>query len=174
MTRSKYAPTPPIDVRWFVEQEQKIQELAASARRLRAQRRKQFCPGQLYVVEFDSGVVKVGRTENVAARMRSHEKTGLVRLSWASKRHMLCNATERQVLAFCNLHGSLYGGHEYFRDVDFADVQTYAELVVADALRRQYLERLIEAADGDLSMTWAEAQARLGGAADPHRCPGRT
>jgi hypothetical protein len=155
------------DTTWYVEQERKIQDSATEARRLRAERRRLFDPGHLYVVAFDSGVVKVGKADNAASRLAAHAKTGLMRSSWVSARHPHCSKTERQLIAFCNKHGQLYGGREYFREIHMGAVCTYADIVVRNALRRVYLESLIEAADGDLGMTWQEAQDRLAATGDP-------
>lgn len=156
----------PVDP-WYVEQERRIQACTADARRLREECKRLFDPGQLYVVEFDSGIVKVGRAGNAEARLAAHAKTGFIRSSWQSLRHPHCSKTERQLIAFCNEHGSLHGGREYFRDVEFEVVRTYADLIVRNALRREYLDELAEAADGDESMTWQEAHERLTGEASP-------
>jgi len=137
--------------------QERIDEHDARGRRLRAERTRLFHPGHLYVVQFDSGVVKVGRADNVESRLKAHALTGLVRRSWSSPRHLHCNETERQLIAFCNEYGTLYGGREYFLDLPLDATRAYAALLVQNALRREYLDGLIDAADNDLSWTWQQA-----------------
>ena len=146
---------------WYADQEQKIQEATAESRRLRTQLRQEFDPGYLYVVAFDSGVVKVGKAFNVASRLVSHAKAGLVRSSWSSARHRECSKTERQLIAFCNRLGTLHGGREYFRDLDFDLTCACAEWIVLNHRRRMYLDDLIEAVGGDMAATWEQAEQAL-------------
>ena len=146
---------------WYAEQEQKIQESVAEGRRLRSECQRLFDPGYLYVAEFDGGVVKVGKAVSAKNRLAAHAKTGLVRASWTSSHHIDCGKTERQLIAFCNEHGTLYGGREYFRDIAFGLACAYAERIVLNHRRRLYLDDLLDAADGDESVTWDEAQRRL-------------
>jgi len=153
--------TAEVDYTWYGEQEKKIWDHVAESRRLRAERRRLFDPGHLYVAEFDSGVVKVGKADNAESRLAAHAKTGLVRSSWTSPRHLHCSKTERELIAFCNEYGTLHGGREYFRDISFEIARAYAFLVVQNALRADYLARLVSAVNGDMSKTWAEAQACL-------------
>jgi hypothetical protein len=141
--------------------EERIEERVAESRRLRSECTRLFHPGHLYVIEFDSGVVKVGRTGNPEARLKAHALTGLVRRSWSSRRHPHCDKTERQLIAFCNEHGTLYGGHEYFRHLPLDATRAYAALLARDAERRDYLDDLIAAADDDLSWTWQQAHEAL-------------
>jgi hypothetical protein len=114
--------------------EAKIQDHIAQSHRLRAQQRRQFDPGYLYVVEFDSGVVKVGKTVNAESRLAAHARAGLVRSSWASLHHLECSKTERQLVAFCTEHGTVHSGREYFRDLDFGLACACAERIVRDHL----------------------------------------
>lgn len=151
-----------IDTSWYVEQQGRIEEATNRAALLRRQLAERFDRGYLYVIEFDSGVIKVGKTANVESRLKSHAKTGLIRYAWASQAHLHCSKTERLLISYCGEHGQLHGGREYFRNLEHLDVCTYAGMVVKDAIRRAYLDDLIEAADGDLDVTWAEAHARLG------------
>lgn len=150
---------------WYVEQERKIQDAIAEECRLRAKFNREFDPGYLYVVAFDSGVVKVGRARNAESRLRAHGKTGLVVASWSSPYHLYINKTERKLIAFCDAHGTLYGGREYFRDISFDEARAYAHLVVQGARRREYLGQLVAAVKGDMGATWTEAQSALDAAA---------
>jgi hypothetical protein len=131
MKTTQYVPDP-----WYVEQERRIHEITVEARRLRVERRRLFDPGYLYVIQFDSGVVKVGKAENAKSRLAEHAKVGLIRSSWTSPRHIHCSRTERQLIAFCSEHGQLHGGREYFRDIDFSEVCAHASRVVRNAQRR--------------------------------------
>lgn len=148
---------------WYIEQEARIKEATSESARLRLEMRRKFDPGHLYVVLFDSGVIKVGKAGAVDARLAAHAKTGFVRQTWTSQRHLSCSATERDLIAFCNAFGTLYGGREYFTGIEFRHAIAYAGLVVRNSLRRAYLEALIEAADGDLSVTWQTAHVRAYG-----------
>lgn len=146
--------------------EQRIHEYAETSRRLRAELYREFDPGYLYVAEFDSGVVKVGKARDADSRLRAHGKTGLVVSSWSSAYHLYCSKTERRLIAFCNDHATLYGGREYFRDITFDAASDYAARVVHHARCRLYLDDLIEAAGGNMGMTVAEANAALDALAD--------
>lgn len=159
--RTKPRRTPTVDLSWYGEQEKKIQDGVAESRRLRAEMQRLFDPGCLYVVEFDSGVVKIGKAANAGSRLEAHAKAGLIRSSWASRYHLYCGKTERKLIAFCGERGTLHGGREYFRDIAFDLARDYAERVVFGHRCRIYLDDLIDAVNGDMSKTCAEAQAAL-------------
>jgi hypothetical protein len=150
-----------IDLAPYAELDRKIQEHTAESHRLREESRREFDPGCLYVVAFDSGVVKVGKAGNAERRLAQHAKAGVIRASWISPRHIDCGKTERQLIAFCNEHGTLHGGREYFRDISFDLVRAYAGRVVLDHRRSIYLDRLIDAVSGDMAATWEAAEAAL-------------
>jgi hypothetical protein len=144
----------------LTEIESRVQACAAESRHLRTQRRRLFDPGYLYVAEFGSGVVKVGKAADARSRLRSHAKAGLVRSSWISLRHIGITETERQLIAFCEANGTLYGGREYFRDIAFAAARDHAELIVANALDDLRAEVEAERID------WADFRATFNS-----RCP---
>jgi hypothetical protein len=172
--------TQSFDTSWFVEQEQKI----AEASRPRVEYvRLLGAPttdyGHIYVIEFSTGVVKVGRTIGPARRLATHARVAqvhgvAVRRSWTSERHHGCRETERKLIDLCRRRGTQIDV-EYFQGITFEDVRAIAQLLAEDATasrrlasriaddkaRRAYLDSLIAAADGDLSMTWQDAQDRL-------------
>lgn len=152
----------------FIEHERRIAEGVAECRRLRSQIQR-IGYGHIYVIEFASDVIKVGRSFSPEARLAQHAEmakilgTGLTR-SWVSEKHISCNDTERALIQFGHHHGEAVrpsGRGEYFKGLDFGYAQEYAERLVLDAQRRAYLDRLTEAAGNDLSMTWEEAHNRL-------------
>lgn len=118
------------DMSWFVEQERRIAEAST--------RRRPFDAGHIYVVEFTSGVVKVGKAGSPKSRVASHAHHarvhgGDVRGSWISERHHGVSVTERDLIAYCKKRGVLAFGKEYFRGVDFDDVRGYASLLACNA-----------------------------------------
>lgn len=131
MKTTQYAIDP-----WYAEQEQRIRDYGREARRLREERRALFDPGYLYVVEFDSGVIKVGKAGNAEARLSAHSKTGFVRASWASLEHLYCSKTERQLIARCAERGSLHGGRAYLVGIDFTWACGIADVIVSAGLRQ--------------------------------------
>jgi hypothetical protein len=145
----------------LMECEVKIEVCTGESRRMRAEVQRIFHPGHLYVAEFDSGVVKVGRAANAVSRLEAHAKTGLVRAAWTSPCHLYCNETERQLIAFCGEHGTLHGGREYFRDIAFDLARDHAERIVFGSRCRTYLDALIDAMDGDMTATVEQGQAAL-------------
>lgn len=145
----------------LMECEVRIEACTDEGRRMRAELYRVFDPGQLYVAEFDSGVVKVGKARNAENRLAQHAKTGLVRASWTSPLHLECSKTERRLIAFCDEHGTLYGGREYFRDIAFDLARDHAERIVFGSRCRTYLDALTDVVDGDMSATVEQAQAAL-------------
>lgn len=154
------------DTTWYVEQEGRIKAAAEEGARLRREMRQRFDPGHLYIVEFTSGVLKVGKSANPERRLEQHAKAGLVKHAWVSARHLGCSATERELLAYCADHGQLHGGREYFTGLKLSPVIIRATLIVLaakDKERADYVATLVEAADGDLSATWQDAHQRAFG-----------
>jgi hypothetical protein len=119
--------------------------IADEARRIEAE----IAQGFVYVVEFTSGVVKVGKTANPVQRIANHAHFarihgGNVRRSWTSEEHYCCGSTERELIEYCAQVGELVAGREYFR-ADFHDVRTRASILVVNG-----------------RITVADAHARLG------------
>jgi hypothetical protein len=82
--------------------------------------RKQF-EGHIYVIEFGSGTVKVGKTANPKNRLSQHE--GAARMmgtevisSWFSSRHRGWSENEDHLISFClKRYGDPVVGRETFR-----------------------------------------------------------
>ena len=135
--------------------------------------------GHLYVVEFTSGVIKVGKAVGPKSRIASHSKfaaihgDGIVR-SWSSERHHGYSDSERDLITFCKKRGSRVFGHEYFRDVTFDDARIFAGLLAQRAvIKRSYAESadhlavvekttatILIGCGGDLGMNAVEAYRR--------------
>lgn len=86
----------------------------------------------IYVVEFTTGVVKVGRashqSQRVAEHGRSAEKHGAaITRSWVSERHKEYARNETALIAFCAERWSLAGGKEYFAGANYGEVVKYAQ-----------------------------------------------
>lgn len=164
----------------YVRQEKAITTRQLEARRRLRELRGMVDGGYLYVVEFSSGSIKVGKAMNPASRLASHANYAQVHgaailRSWTSRGHPGYSGTERQLIAFCKRRSTQTFGKEYFQGVtfeaarDFADLatqlaldaETYSQLVELDRKRRVYLDALIKAADGNLDMTWQQAHDRL-------------
>lgn len=108
----------------------KIEEGARCAASLRKQFARRYDLGHVYVVEFDSGVLKVGRTGDSDSRLKAHAKAGYFAASyWVSARHLDHRATERRLIAFCAERGVLHGGREYFGEVRFDDAVAFSEVL---------------------------------------------
>lgn len=141
--------------------------------------------GHVYVVQFGSGVVKVGKTTHPVHRLASHAKyagihNGSVRTSWTSERHHGCSETERQLIAFCKKRGIRVFGKEYFRSVDFDVVRDLADVLVRRGIYgRAYaasaetldlvdasVESMLAGSGGDLDANAVEAWLRGTGVAD--------
>jgi hypothetical protein len=102
----------------------------------------------LYVIEFENGTVKIGRTEDKASRISDHRTTGAslgvpVVRTWISDAHEASTETERALLE--RLPSPAYG-REWFRDVSFNEVVAFAEDVVQLTTDMElYHKRLVEA-----------------------------
>lgn len=121
------------DTTWYVEQELRIQEADVRDALARRRRRVEFDEGYVYVVEFDSGVIKVGKARNAKSRLAAHARSGLIRSSWTSPCHLHCGKTEALLISFCAERGELHGGREYFRGLDFDAVRLVAERLADEA-----------------------------------------
>lgn len=89
--------------------------------------------GYLYVIEFDTGVVKVGKTTDPAARMATHISQAAayratLTAAWFSEAHLGYAGNETAVLA--HVVSKQLGKQvrrEYFHDADFTQVVDVAE-----------------------------------------------
>jgi hypothetical protein len=86
--------------------------------------------GQFYVVEYDNGLVKVGKSEDARIRIRGLRtdtyRPGLVNGSWHSETHAFWLLNELRMLVFCHENfGEPAKGHETFWG-DYDATLTYA------------------------------------------------
>lgn len=89
--------------------------------------------GHLYLLRFDNGVIKVGRSVNPAARNSRHRReAGRFDLrivdQWQSNVMNHVQLAERRLIAVLTAIGSRTpGGREYFRDIPFSIARYQAE-----------------------------------------------
>lgn len=86
----------------------------------------------LYVIEFENGTIKVGRSSDIATRINHHKATGAalgvpVSRVWQSEAHENSHDSENRLLAALPASCS---GREWFREVLFNDVIKVAENIV--------------------------------------------
>lgn len=100
-----------------------VQELALTeSRSLRS--------AHLYVIEFDSGTVKVGQTRNPASRFAEHTRNAAVHghavtRSWTSTLHSNFRDTELALIAFCSARWGVVA-REYFPGSDYEEIVRHA------------------------------------------------
>lgn len=155
----------PAHLRELLRLEHEIQ--AADVRAAIARRRRQSMvdEGFIYVVEFTSGVVKVGKTTHPDSRLATHAKFarihgGDIRQSWISEQHHGFSKTERILIEFCQQRGVPIFGKEYFGGVSFNHVRDYADLTVMVTQIDTSVERMLAGAAGDLDANAVEAYRR--------------
>lgn len=131
--------------------------------------------GYLYVIEFGSGLTKIGRTTQPERRFHEHAKSAekrgdkIVR-SWLSRDHPWHCKSETELVRYCVRLGTQIE-REYFEGLDFRTACEVAEMCAdlaegeyrkqVDRDRRTYFGQLLKAVDGDLSKTYGEARAAL-------------
>ncbi|MFI6595013.1 GIY-YIG nuclease family protein [Nonomuraea sp. NPDC050536] len=86
----------------------------------------------VYVVQFNSGTIKIGRTGNPASRLKSHATAArphgiFVAAQWLSQPHPLARRNEIQLVEFCHTHFKSTNDGEYFMDARVDDVIAFAE-----------------------------------------------
>jgi hypothetical protein len=87
--------------------------------------------GYIYVLAFDNGTVKVGRTQNTVQRMYAHKsdarKFGLtITDEWLSPLHAEWDSNELQLKYFAAGLADVPMGREYFSNISFASVVSRA------------------------------------------------
>lgn len=96
--------------------------------------------GYLYVIEFSTGVIKVGRTNDLDKRMNIHVKTAKLHLvsiarSWVSRRHLNFWENEGALIFYCReIYGEPIVGNEAFANADFDDIKDMAESLPFDVI----------------------------------------
>lgn len=153
------------DCSWYTEQESAIERADVEAAIARRRRAAVVDDGHVYVVQFGSGVIKVGKSTSPAGRLLTYAKNARVHgntiaQAWVSDRHTQCSGTERKLIDLGAQLGTRLS-REYFTGLDFEAVREYAQRIVLDRRRREYLERLAGAVGGDMSATWECAQTAL-------------
>lgn len=86
----------------------------------------------IYVVQFNSGIVKVGRTMNPATRLKSHATGGRphgisVSAQWLSQPHLRAKRNEHLLIAFCKDRYQSVNDGEFFVDAEPSEIVAYAE-----------------------------------------------
>lgn len=140
------------DLSWFLEQEHRIREADVRDRLARRRHQAVVDPGYVYVIEFVSGVVKVGKTIRPEARLRSHAgyaeaHGGGVLQSWVSEQIRLCGEAEQELIGYCKRRGELAFGREYFRGISFEEAQIGAEMA-ADLAVMEFAYRAEDGGSG--------------------------
>lgn len=92
----------------------------------------------VYVIQFSSGVLKVGQTSNPKARLADHAKVARahghgVEETLISPPHTNYLANERALITFCSARWSLIAGREYFADADIEEVVRFVETLTFTA-----------------------------------------
>ncbi|MGV9380022.1 GIY-YIG nuclease family protein [Nonomuraea sp. NPDC003707] len=88
----------------------------------------------LYVIAFDSGVLKVGRSADPVTRLRQHRsdarKHGYMDIAeWFSPPYPKALQHERALLHLCHAEGTLREGREWFSGLDYDYVQRWAQVL---------------------------------------------
>jgi hypothetical protein len=85
----------------------------------------------IYVLGFESGLVKVGYSASPDKRIALHERHGAaygnpLAQSWRSGPHVGAFQNEALLIKFCAEHATVSSGREYFTDIAFDEVRAYA------------------------------------------------
>ena len=88
--------------------------------------------GYVYIVQFASGAIKVGRTQNPASRLKSHAATArahgiAVAAQWVSQPIATARQNERLLIDFCKVRFTAVNGGEYFSGAEIGEVIAFAE-----------------------------------------------
>lgn len=100
----------------------------------------------VYVVEFNSGTIKVGRTANPASRLKSLATAGrphgiAVASQWLSQPHGPAKQNEARLIDFCNAHYTPLNDGEFFGDASAEDVVAFGETLSAGTGERLRFNR---------------------------------
>jgi hypothetical protein len=87
--------------------------------------------GHIYVIAFDNGIVKVGRTKDIPDRLRRHKGDGrkfgiAVTDSWTSPLHVEWEMNEETLKEIAARHGGTPTCTEYFMGADYAQIASAA------------------------------------------------
>lgn len=123
--------------------------------------------GRVYVVEFSSGLVKVGRSQNVRRRVSQHRGTAeamdlsLARV-WVSPPHENHTETERELIAFGIARATRRIRDEYFVGCTFERFMDCVRRLEYRPLDREAARTHAEAKSLDLKRVWAVPPAPAG------------
>lgn len=88
--------------------------------------------GYVYIVEFENGTTKVGRTADPRKRLAAHRHDGLklginIARWWVSDIHRRYADTESSLIRFARDEGSIQHANEYFYELDFSKCVEFVE-----------------------------------------------
>jgi hypothetical protein len=125
-----------LDTRWLFPETRAIAEAELAAENARSF--APYAPGHIYVVEFTSGVVKVGKSTEPEKRISAHSKFaeihgGSIRTAWISRELVGFNGAERELIKLCSQISAPVFGREYF-DIPYRAAWLNASLVEANRM----------------------------------------
>lgn len=84
-------------------------------------------PDQLYVALYQDGMIKVGKGIRAKNRIESHIMFAKSHSNPITDWHIEIapKMTEKELIGFCRLHGTLHGGNEYFKNLDYDSVVNF-------------------------------------------------
>ncbi|MET7795691.1 hypothetical protein [Streptomyces decoyicus] len=117
--------------------------------------------GYVYVVGFQSGLVKVGMSGKPKIRLSKYVKDGIIHgnpvtQTWLSPPHMQHVANESRLIKYCASRGLLATGRErgeYFTGLDFDTVRAFAQSLEFPRFSPEEQERW-EEANQDATENW--------------------
>jgi hypothetical protein len=121
--------------------------------------------GFIYVIQFSTGLLKVGQSRDLPKRLKqhrdgAHRQRQAVVSSWGSPRHTSHTANEDRLISFCLKHyGPAVHGKETFENASFAEVVSYAESLSFPVLTGQDVDRLMRKEDGVAELARLRFQA---------------
>jgi len=83
--------------------------------------------GDIYVLQFSTGVIKVGKSKNGLKRIEQHVKEAYRYMVKVDKRFILLNSrkSEDALIDFCNKNGKCICGKEYFVNLNYDSIVNY-------------------------------------------------
>ena len=83
--------------------------------------------GDLYAIEFSTGVIKVGRSKSGIERVRHHSNEAGRYLVTIVNSYIMYDAkiSEESLIDFCRKNGELFYGNEFFKNLDFDKVKKF-------------------------------------------------
>ncbi len=84
---------------------------------------------QLYVILFDTGMIKVGKGKDAVKRVNYHAQNAQIFDRKMLKFYIEENPkiTEQDLISHCLLNGTLVSGKEYFKDLKYEDVVKFVQ-----------------------------------------------